>query len=949
MGRTGGPGCGASRHGGPVRHVVLSAGRHPGAPVRHGTESVPRGTGSPNGLASGIKGTGKIAAGAGKISLSPGQLGFPVVTPGTAPDADDLRASFTRFFTERGHAAVPSASLIPHDPSVLFTIAGMVPFKPFFLGDEVPPWTRATSVQKCFRTLDIDIVGTTQRHCTFFEMLGNFSFGDYFKAEAIPYAWELVTEVLGIDGDRVWITVHESDDEAEHIWRDSVGVPAARIQRMGEDNFWKMGDTGPCGPRSELYFDKGADYGADGGPAFGGAERFVEIWNLVFMQYNRGTDGSTEDLPRPSIDTGAGLERILPLLQGVDSIFATDLFLPMIETAQSITGRTYGRDESVDIGLRILADHGRAMSMLVSDGVLPANEGRGYVLRRIIRRAIRRARQLGVDGSCTPRLVDAAVGILGGAYPAMAEQHGLISDVVSREEEGFLRTLATGSTILEEQLASSLASVSGEVAFRLHDTYGFPVELTVEIAEEAGLAVDLAGFEEAMDRQRSQARAAARAGKTVAGEQAYRSVLDLEGQTVFVGQRPDGYAAPARVVAVLADLDPGRVGQAEIFLDRTPFYAEGGGQMGDTGTIVTETGTAQVYDTVSALPGLTSHRATLTGEIFAGQDALAAIDGPRRDALRRNHTGTHLLHAALRTVLGDQVRQQGSLVAPDRLRFDFSHHGGVSPEELAAVSAMANAEVLTDDEVVVEETTKAEAEAMGALAFFGDKYGERVRVVRAGEHSVELCGGTHVGALGMIGPITVVSESSIGSNTRRIEAVTGASAIERIAAREGLLTEAAALLRTEPEHVLEAIDRLLERQRAAERALEQARSRELQSEAASLVAEATQGVVVARRDGLAPDLLRDLAQSIRRTGGLRAVVLGGSPDGERAALAVAADRTAGHEADGGQVHAGDLVKQVAPLLGGGGGGSPEVAVAGGKELSGIDRALDEARRALVGG
>ncbi|MGP0109287.1 MAG: alanine--tRNA ligase [Acidimicrobiales bacterium] len=871
------------------------------------------------------------------------------MTPGTAPDADDLRASFTRFFTGRGHAAVPSASLIPHDPSVLFTIAGMVPFKPFFLGDEVPPWTRATSVQKCFRTLDIDIVGTTQRHCTFFEMLGNFSFGDYFKAEAIPYAWELVTEVLGIDGDRVWVTVHESDDEAEHIWRDSVGVPAARIQRMGEDNFWKMGDTGPCGPCSELYFDKGADYGADGGPAFGGAERFVEIWNLVFMQYNRSADGSTEDLPRPSIDTGAGLERILPLLQGVDSIFATDLFLPMIETAQSITGRTYGRDEGVDIGLRILADHGRAMSMLVSDGVLPANEGRGYVLRRIIRRAIRRARQLGVDGSCTPRLVDAAVGILGGAYPAMAEQHGLISDVVAREEEGFLRTLATGSTILEEQLASGLESVSGEVAFRLHDTYGFPVELTVEIAEEAGLAVDLAGFEEAMDRQRSQARAAARAGKTVAGEQAYRSVLDLEGQTVFVGQRPDGYAAPARVVAVLADLDPGRVGQAEIFLDRTPFYAEGGGQMGDTGTIVTETGTAQVYDTVSALPGLTSHRATLTGEIFAGQDALAAIDGPRRDALRRNHTGTHLLHAALRAVLGDQVRQQGSLVAPDRLRFDFSHHGGVSPEELAAVSAMANAEVLTDDDVVVEETTKAEAEAMGALAFFGDKYGERVRVVRAGEHSVELCGGTHVGALGMIGPITVVSESSIGSNTRRIEAVTGASAIDRIAAREGLLTEAAALLRTEPEHVLEAIDRLLERQRAAERALEQARSRELQSEAASLVAEATQGVVVARRDGLAPDLLRDLAQSIRSTGGLRAVVLGGSPDGERAALAVAADRTAGHEADGGQVHAGDLVKQVAPLLGGGGGGSPEVAVAGGKDPSGIDRALDEARRALVGG
>jgi alanyl-tRNA synthetase len=871
------------------------------------------------------------------------------VNPGTAPDAEDLRAAFTRFFTDRGHTAVPSASLIPHDPSVLFTIAGMVPFKPFFLRDEVPPWPRATSVQKCFRTVDIDIVGTTLRHCTFFEMLGNFSFGDYFKADAIPFAWELVTEVLGIDGDRLWATVYESDDEAEQIWLDAVGIPAERIQRLGEDNFWKMGDTGPCGPSSEIFYDKGPEYGADGGPAFGGSERFVEIWNLVFMQYNRMPDGSVDDLPRPSIDTGAGLERILPVLQGVDSIFATDLFVPMIETAQSITGHTYGRDEATDVGLRILADHGRSMAMLVSDGVLPANEGRGYVLRRIIRRAVRRARQLGVAAPVTPRLVDAAVGILGGSYPALAEQHRLITDVVAREEEGFLKTLATGSTILEEQLASGSTTVPGDVAFRLHDTFGFPVELTVEIAEEAGVRVDLEGFEAAMDQQRTQARAAARAGKTVAGEQAYRSVLDLEGQTVFVGQRPDGYSAPARVVAVLSDLDPERAGQAEIFLDRTPFYAEGGGQVGDTGTIVTETGTAFIFDTVSALPGLTSHRASVTGELFAGQDALATIDGVRRDALRRNHTGTHLLHAALRTVLGDHVRQQGSLVAPDRLRFDFSHHGGVAPEELAAVAAMANADVLTDADVVVEETTKSEAEAMGALAFFGDKYGERVRVVRAGDHSIELCGGTHVGALGMIGPITVVSESSIGSNTRRLEAVTGTSAFDRIVAREGLLTEAAALLRTEPEHVGEAIERLLERQRAAERALDQARSRELQAEAGTLVADAVHGAVVARRDGLAPDALRDLAQSIRSTGGLRAVVLGGSPDGVKASLVVAADRSGGHEADGGQVHAGELIKRVAPLLGGGGGGSPEVAVAGGKDPGGIDRALEDARIALAGG
>ncbi len=865
------------------------------------------------------------------------------MTPGTARGADDLRDAFTRFFVERGHTAVPSASLIPHDPTVLFTIAGMVPFKPFFLGDEVPPWPRATSVQKCFRTVDIDVVGTTLRHCTFFEMLGNFSFGDYFKAGAIPYAWEFVTEVLGIDGDRLWVTVHESDDEAEGLWRDGVGLPPERVQRMGEDNFWKMGDTGPCGPSSELFFDRGPDHGAGGGPARGGAERFVEIWNLVFMQYNRDAEGATEPLPRPSIDTGAGLERILPVLQGVASLYDTDLYRPLLETAQSITGQTYGRDERRDVGLRILADHARAMAMLVADGVLPANEGRGYVLRRIIRRAVRRARQLGVEAPCTTRLVDTAVDLLGAAYPALAEQHRLVADVVAREEEGFLRTLATGSTILEDQLASGDVTVPGEVAFRLHDTYGFPVELTVEIAEEAGRTVDLAGFEAAMDRQRTQAREAARAGRAPAGEETYRSVLDTEGTTVFVGQRPDGYAAPARVVAVLTDLEPDRAGQVEVFLDRTPFYAEGGGQMGDTGTIVTETGTALVYDTVSALPGLTSHRAAVTGELFPGQDALATIDGPRRDALRRNHTGTHLLHAALRAVLGDQVRQQGSLVAPDRLRFDFSHHGAVAPEELAEVAALANADVLTDAEVTVEETSRAEAEAMGALAFFGDKYGERVRVVRAGPHSVELCGGSHVAALGMVGPVSIVSESSIGSNTRRIEGVTGTVAVERMAGREALLAEAAALLRTEPEQVGEAIERLLERQRAAEKALDQARGRERRAEAEQLAAAADRGAVVARRDGRTPDELRELAQAVRQAAGLRAVVLGGTPDGTKASVVAVVDRSVPDALD-----AGELVKHIAPLLDGGGGGSPEVAVAGGRDPGGIDRALDEARRRVGG-
>ena len=666
------------------------------------------------------------------------------MTPGTAPDADHLRDAFTRFFVERGHAAVPSASLIPHDPTVLFTIAGMVPFKPFFLGDEIPPWTRATSVQKCFRTVDIDNVGTTQRHCTFFEMLGNFSFGDYFKSDAIPYAWELVTEVLGIDGDRLWVTVYESDDEAEAIWRDVVGVPPSGSSAWATTISGRWAIPGPA--------DRAARSSSTRDPATGRKAARPSAARSGSSRSGTSSSCSTtgERTGRPSpcpgpVSTPAPVSSASsPSSRGSTRSTPPTCSCPCWRRpSRSPDGPTV-RDEATDVGLRIMADHGRAMSMLVADGVLPSNEGRGYVLRRIIRRAVRRARQLGVDVACTGRLVDTAVGMLGAAHPGLAEQHGLIVDVVTREEEGFLRTLATGSAILEEVLASGQATVPGEVAFRLHDTYGFPVELTVEIAEEFGSAVDLEGFEEAMERQRTQARAAARAGRTPAGDDAYRSVLDTEGRTRFVGQSPDGYSAPARVVAVLVDNEPDRAGHIEVFLDRTPFYAEGGGQMGDIGTIVTETGTAFVYDTVSALPGLTSHRATVTGEIFAGQDALATIDGARRDALRRNHTATHLLHAALRAVLGDQVRQQGSLVAPDRLRFDFSHHGPVTPEELAAVTAMANAEVLTDAPVVVVETSKAEAEAMGALAFFGDKYGEEVRVIKAGPDSVELCGGTHV-------------------------------------------------------------------------------------------------------------------------------------------------------------------------------------------------------------
>jgi alanyl-tRNA synthetase len=854
-------------------------------------------------------------------------------------DANGLRAAFTRFFAERGHQIVPSASLIPHDPTVLFTIAGMVPFKPYFLGDEPAPWPRATSIQKCFRTPDIDIIGTDTYHNTFFEMLGNFSFGDYFKEEAIPMAWELLTEVFGFDGDRLWVTVHESDDEAEQLWIDKVGLRPERIQRMGdEDNFWAMGDTGPCGPDSEIFIDKGPAYGDDGGPKFGAEDRFVEVWNLVFMQYNRDAQGTLTDLPRKNIDTGAGLERILPVLQGKDSTFDTDLFLPIIDAAASVIGTGYGTDERTDVSLRVLADHGRAMTMLVADGVLPANEGRGYVLRRVVRRAVMAARRLGVEKPIGPTLVEASTGVLGEAWPVLVAQHDLILNVVAREEAAFDRTLRAGLGRLEEAFATGAKVLPGDVAFTLHDTHGFPVELTEELARDAGVEVDRAGFDVAMAEQRERARAAAKASR--AGDAtAYRALLEADGQTAFVGRGLENYEVPARVLAVLQGMEGDDERTVEVFLDRTPFYAEGGGQLGDTGTIVTESGIAEVSDTLYAVPGLIVHKARLDGEMRAGQDALATIDVDRREAIRRNHTATHLLHSALRNVLGDHVRQQGSLVAPDYLRFDFSHHAQPTREELDEVFALANAAVLTDVGVDTTETTREDAEKMGAIAFFGDKYGAAVRVVQAGPSSLEFCGGTHVDSLGQIGPITLLSEGSIGSNTRRIFAVTGKASLARAVERERLVQAAADLLRTEPDELVAAIGRVMERQREAEKELSKLRQQSSDAEAGTLAAGAAAdgGVVVARRDHVEGDALRSLAQAVLRHDGVRAVVLGGSPDGAKVAIAAAT---------GGDPDAVELVRTLGRMVGGGGGGSPEVALAGGKDPSQLEAALAEAQRLL---
>ncbi|MGQ0519725.1 MAG: alanine--tRNA ligase [Actinomycetota bacterium] len=854
-------------------------------------------------------------------------------------DAQSLRLVFTQFFVDRGHTLVPSSGLIPHHPRApLFTNAGMNQFLPVFLGEEPPPYPRATSVQKCVRIMgkhdDIDNIGISRRHVTFFEMLGNFSLGDYFKSDAIPFAWELVTEGFGLDPERLWVTVHLDDDEAADIWRDAVGLPAERIQRLGGDNFWEMGETGPCGPCSEIFYDKGDAYGAPGGPGGGGGEeRFVEFWNLVFMQYDRQADGALHDLPRRNIDTGLGFERTLGILQQVDSVFDTDVLRPLVAAASAATGHAYGADERADVALRILADHARTMSFLVSDGVYPSNEGRGYVLRRIIRRAVRQAFQLGVERPVTPHMVRATVDLMGEAYPELARNADFVTDIVEREEARFRQTLRHGLSALDSALEDA-SEVPGAVAFQLHDTFGFPIELTREIAAERQATVDDAGFKEAMEDQRRRARADRAAASSDAVSRDYRELLDQFGTTDFTGYGE--YETPARVLAVL----PGADGTVEVFLDRTPFYAESGGQVGDTGFIVTERGRAQVLDTTAPLPGLHRHTARVVeGELEAGLEAVASIDAGRRDAIRRNHTGTHLLHWGLREVLGVHVKQQGSLVAPDHLRFDFSNFGPVEQAELDKVEAMVNEHILANEPVRAYETSKAQAEKLGAVAFFGDKYGEFVRVVEAGSRSMELCGGTHVGALGMIGPVKVLSESSIGSNLRRITALTGTGTLERARTDQQLLARVADMLRAEPREAPGALERVLAHQRELEAELRALRAQAAAGEAARLAAAAEGGVVVARRDGLAADQLRELALTIRREPGMRAVALIGSPDGARVALVAAVTPDSGLDAS-------SLLSEPARLVGGGGGGKGDVAMAGGKDVSRIDVALGVLRATL---
>ena len=853
-------------------------------------------------------------------------------------DANQLRSIFIDFFAERGHTVVPSSGLIPHHPlAPLFTNAGMNQFLPYLLGEETPPYPRATSVQKCVRVRgkhdDIELIGRTTRHLTFFEMLGQWSFGDYFKEGAIKFAWELSTEKLGLEPDRIWVTVHETDDEAAEIWEKQIGVPPERIQRTGADNFWEMGETGPCGPCSELHYDRGPEYGAEGGPAHGSGDRYVEFWNLVFMQYDRAADTTLTELPRKNIDTGAGLERMLAVLNNVDSVFDTDVLRTIVAAAERITGRRYGDDEEVDVKLRILADHARTVTFLVNDGVFPSNEDRGYVLRRILRRAILRAFQLGVERPVLPSLVEAVVEQMDTAYPDLTKNKDFVLGVVAKEEEKFRQTLRSGSAILDEELARVTADnpiLRGDVAFRLHDTFGFPLELTREIAAERGIQVDEEGFAAAMADQRDRARKA-RAGAETDGEatEAYRELLEQFGPTEFLGYTD--YEAKGRILEASDD---------ELILDRTPFYAESGGQVGDTGEISTDTGVFRVTGTTYAIAGqLVRHTGHIAeGEVIAGQEALARIDAARRESIRRNHTGTHLLHWALREVLGPHVKQQGSLVAPDRLRFDFSHYQPVTREELAQVEALANARVLANEPVRAYETSKDEADKSGAIAFFGDKYGDVVRVVEAGTRSVELCGGTHVGALGMIGPIKIVSEGSIAANMRRIEALTGEGSLEHFRDDEDLLERTAGILRVRADELPDRIERLLEERRQLDDELKALRRAAAGDAAQELGAQAVDGVVVARVDGTSRDELKDLAVAVRDRAEVKAVVVGGVPEGGGVALVAAVTKDSGLDASA-------LIADAARTVGGGGGKNPELAMAGGKNADKLDEALDQARRA----
>jgi alanyl-tRNA synthetase len=865
-----------------------------------------------------------------------------------APSTSDIRRDFLAFFRDKGHTIVPSAPLVPgNDPTLLFTNSGMVQFKDVFLGAEKRSYVRAADVQRCLRAggkhNDLDSVGYTARHHTFFEMLGNWSFGDYFKKEAITWAWELLTEVWKLPAERLLVTVYHTDDEAYDLWHGMIGLPPERIIRIGDnkgapfasDNFWQMADTGPCGPSTEIFYDHGPAHagGPPGSPDEDG-DRYIEIWNLVFMQFDRQPDGRLLPLPAPCVDTGMGLERVAAVLQHAHSNYEIDLFQALIAKAAELTGTGDHEHKS----LRVIADHIRACSFLIVDGVLPSNEGRGYVLRRIIRRALRHGWMLGVRGPFFHRMVETLVAQMGDAYPELARQQALVERALQAEEERFAETLDAGMRIFDEVAARSGGTIPGEDAFRLYDTYGFPLDLTADIARERGLEVDTAGFDQAMARQRETARAA---GKFGGGTQLPADLVAQLEPTEFLGYY-QMQAGGLEVVALLRDgraVDVIEAGdEAVVLLDRTPFYAESGGQVGDTGALAEQGVRFTVADTRKLAGQFHGHVGLLeSGTLRKGDHVLASIDTTRRAATVLNHSATHLLHAALRQVLGTHVAQKGSLVAPDRLRFDFSHFHPVTAGELAEVEHRVNAEIRANHAVEIRHMGMQEALDAGAMALFGEKYGERVRVLRMGETSVELCGGTHVDRTGDIGLFKIVSEGGVSAGVRRIEAVTGEGAMAHVARLEAHVDEVARLLGAPVGEAGDKLRALFDRQKSLERQLDALKASAASDATADLASGAVDvdgiKVLAARLEGFDAKALREAVDRLKQQLGDAVVVLAGTRDGKAALVAGVSGQAAG------RAKAGELIAHVAGLTGGKGGGRADLAQGGGDDGPALCEAL----------
>jgi alanyl-tRNA synthetase len=876
----------------------------------------------------------------------------------------EIRESFLAYFERNGHTRVRSSALVPgDDPTLLFTNAGMVQFKGVFLGEERRDYQRATTCQKCVRAggkhNDLDNVGRTARHHTFFEMLGNFSFGDYFKKDAVAFAWEFLTRELKIDSARLCATVFTDDDDASALWKSVAELPDNRILRLGEkDNFWAMGDTGPCGPCSEVHFHQGDHLPcaeeAAGRVCLGPAcecDRWLEIWNLVFMQFNRDARGTLTPLPRPSIDTGMGLERIAAVMQGKQSNFDTDLLRPLIDKVSSLASTPYGRDEEHDVSMRVIADHARAATFLIADGVAPSNEWRGYVLRRIMRRAMRYGRKLGLTEPFFWRTVDWVVALMGEAYPELVTERGRVQDAVRGEEERFAETLDTGMRKIEEYVrerrapADGARTVNGKFLFTLYDTYGFPMDLAEEVFADFGLRVTdetRAAADAEMEAQRERARAGASFGLAEGAEAtAIYQRLGAELPAIeFVGHGQ--LASPAKILAIVRAgqrlLEASDGADVEMILDRTPAYAESGGQIGDTGTLLGRHGRGEIVDTYYRGSKLIVHRVQVrSGGFHEGEDVAVTVESSRRQGLRQHHTGTHLLHAALRRVLGTHVTQAGSLVAPDHLRFDFSHSGSLEDREIQQVEELVNEQVQANVAVDGMEMDLEDALKSGAMALFGEKYGQRVRVIRIGEFSTELCGGTHLDHTGQIGVLKVAAEGAVASGVRRIEAVAGQAALETIGRTDAALREAGELLKISPLEVPARLRKLLDDQRALERQLQALEGRLARSRADELLAGARQvngvAVVAGRLDGLDGEGLRAVADTLRERLGSGVVCVGGVVDGKVNLVAAVTKDLAK------RFHAGKLIQEIARAAGGSGGGRPDLAQAGAKDPGRLDAAL----------